>query len=144
MSRLEEPEAGVLNALWLEQGDRPTLRFVTCGSVDDGKSTLVGRLLYDSEMLPDDQLTALRSESKVVGTSGGDLDFALLKDFKYRDRLTLRFSLIMANALNHPNFSPPAANISSPGTVGVISSQTRPLLGEPAPREIDFALRLIF
>jgi len=50
----------------------------------------------------------------------------------------------MANALNHPNFSPPATNISSPGTVGVISGQTRPLLGEPAPREIDFALRLIF
>jgi hypothetical protein len=73
-----------------------------------------------------------------------NLDFGLLKDFKYRERLTVRFSLIMANALNHPNFTTPAANISAPGTVGVISSQTRPLLGEPAPREIDFALRLIF
>jgi hypothetical protein len=52
--------------------------------------------------------------------------------------------MITANTLNHPNFSPPSANISSPGTVGVISGQTRPLLGEPGPREIDFALRLIF
>jgi hypothetical protein len=73
-----------------------------------------------------------------------NLDFGLLKDFKYLDRVTVRLSMIMANALNHPSFSPPAANISSPGTVGVISGQTRPLLGEPSPREIDFALRLIF
>ncbi len=73
-----------------------------------------------------------------------DLDFGLLKDFKYRDRITTRFSLIMANALNHPNFSPPASNISSPGTVGVLSTETRPLLSEPGPREIDFALRIIF
>jgi hypothetical protein len=72
------------------------------------------------------------------------LDFGLLKDFTYRERLTVRFSMITANTLNHPNFSPPSANISSPGTVGVISGQTRPLLGEPGPREIDFALRLIF
>src|SRR5204863_411250 len=54
----------------------PTLRFVTCGSVDDGKSTLVGRLLYDSKTL----LDALASESKTAGTTGGDLDFALLVD----------------------------------------------------------------
>jgi hypothetical protein len=73
-----------------------------------------------------------------------NLDFGLMKDFKYRERFTLRFSMTMANALNHPNFTNPAANISSPGTVGVISGQTRPLLGEPGPREIDFALRLDF
>jgi translation elongation factor EF-1alpha len=72
--------ATVLDALRLEHGDKPTLRFVSCGSVDDGKSTLVGRLLYDSKMLLDDQLTALASESKVSGTTGGDLDFALLVD----------------------------------------------------------------
>jgi hypothetical protein len=73
-----------------------------------------------------------------------NLDFALLKDFKYRDRLTLRFNMIMMNALNHPSFSPPAANISSPGTVGVISGQTRALVGGVSPREIDFGLRLMF
>jgi bifunctional enzyme CysN/CysC len=80
MSDLREPMVTVLDALRLEHGDKPTLRFVTCGSVDDGKSTLVGRLLYDSKMLLDDQLTALASESKVSGTTGGDLDFALLVD----------------------------------------------------------------
>jgi hypothetical protein len=80
----------------------------------------------------------------LAGPAIRNLDFGLLKDFKYRERLTLRFNMTMVNALNHPNFTNPAANISSPGTVGVISGQTRPLLGEPGPREIDFALRLIF
>jgi len=56
------------------------LRFITCGSVDDGKSTLIGRLLYESKMLFDDQLATLESDSKKVGTQGGALDFALLVD----------------------------------------------------------------
>jgi len=56
------------------------LRFITCGSVDDGKSTLIGRLLYDSKMIFEDQLTALEADSKKVGTQGGELDFALLVD----------------------------------------------------------------
>jgi bifunctional enzyme CysN/CysC len=56
------------------------LRFITCGSVDDGKSTLIGRLLYDSKMVFEDQLAALESDSKKVGTQGGNLDFALLVD----------------------------------------------------------------
>ncbi|MET0336411.1 MAG: sulfate adenylyltransferase subunit CysN, partial [Caulobacter sp.] len=56
------------------------LRFITCGSVDDGKSTLIGRLLYDSKMIFEDQLSALESDSKKVGTQGGEIDFALLVD----------------------------------------------------------------
>ncbi|HEY1480464.1 MAG TPA: sulfate adenylyltransferase subunit CysN [Gaiellales bacterium] len=56
------------------------LRFITCGSVDDGKSTLIGRLLYESQMLFEDQLSALESESKRLGTQGDELDFALLLD----------------------------------------------------------------
>src|SRR5690242_8677317 len=56
------------------------LRFITCGSVDDGKSTLIGRLLYESKMIFEDQLTALEADSKKVGTRGGELDFALLVD----------------------------------------------------------------
>ena len=56
------------------------LRFITCGSVDDGKSTLIGRLLYDSKMLFEDQLAALDSDSRKVGTQGENLDFALLVD----------------------------------------------------------------
>jgi len=80
MSYHEAPTIAAADAPRLEQDDRPTLRFVTCGSVDDGKSTLVGRLLYDSKTLLDDQLDALASESKTSGTTGGDLDFALLVD----------------------------------------------------------------
>ncbi|MGX1167492.1 bifunctional enzyme CysN/CysC [Bradyrhizobium sp. USDA 372] len=80
MSYHEAPTIAASDAPRLEHDDRPTLRFVTCGSVDDGKSTLVGRLLYDSKTLLDDQLDALASESKTAGTTGGDLDFALLVD----------------------------------------------------------------
>ncbi|MBN8484284.1 MAG: sulfate adenylyltransferase subunit CysN [Sphingomonadales bacterium] len=56
------------------------LRFITCGSVDDGKSTLIGRLLYDSKMIFEDQLAALETDSKKVGTQGQEIDFALLVD----------------------------------------------------------------
>ena len=56
------------------------LRFLTCGSVDDGKSTLIGRLLYDSKMIFEDQLAALEADSRRVGTQGGEIDFALLVD----------------------------------------------------------------
>jgi bifunctional enzyme CysN/CysC len=56
------------------------LRFITCGSVDDGKSTLIGRLLYDSKMIFEDQLEALAADSKRVGTQGQEIDFALLVD----------------------------------------------------------------
>ena len=56
------------------------LRFITCGSVDDGKSTLIGRLLYESKLVFEDHLAALERDSKKVGTQGGELDFALLVD----------------------------------------------------------------
>ena len=56
------------------------LRFITCGSVDDGKSTLIGRLLYESKMLFEDQLAALEADSRKFGTQGEQLDFALLVD----------------------------------------------------------------
>ncbi len=66
---------------YLEQHqNKSMLRFITCGSVDDGKSTLIGRLLYDSKMIFEDQLAALENESKRVGTQGQEIDFALLVD----------------------------------------------------------------
>ena len=66
---------------YLESHQHKTmLRFITCGSVDDGKSTLIGRLLYDSKMIFEDQLASLESESKKVGTQGQEIDFALLVD----------------------------------------------------------------
>jgi len=75
-----------LNALpdvkaWLaEQEKKELLRFITCGSVDDGKSTLIGRLLYETKQIFDDQLAALESDSKRHGTQGEAIDFALLVD----------------------------------------------------------------
>ncbi|PLR14812.1 adenylyl-sulfate kinase [Caulobacter flavus] len=60
--------------------NKSLLRFITCGSVDDGKSTLIGRLLYDSKMIFEDQMAALEADSKRVGTQGGAIDFALLVD----------------------------------------------------------------
>jgi len=66
---------------YLEQHQHKTLlRLITCGSVDDGKSTLIGRLLYDSKMIFEDQLAALEDDSKRVGTQGQEIDFALLVD----------------------------------------------------------------
>ncbi|WP_216896022.1 sulfate adenylyltransferase subunit CysN [Nocardia alni] len=66
---------------YLDQHEHKSmLRFITCGSVDDGKSTLIGRLLYDSKLVFSDHLSALEQDSKTVGTQGGALDFALLVD----------------------------------------------------------------
>ena len=62
------------------QAQLDLLRFITCGSVDDGKSTLIGRMLFEAQLIFEDQITSLQSDSKKVGTQGGDIDFALLVD----------------------------------------------------------------
>jgi bifunctional enzyme CysN/CysC len=67
-------------AIFPEPENKGLVRFLTCGSVDDGKSTLIGRLLYDTKRLFDDQLASLKSDSTRYGTTGGDIDFALLVD----------------------------------------------------------------
>ncbi|EDT03246.1 sulfate adenylyltransferase subunit CysN [Burkholderia ambifaria] len=101
--------------------DAPTqdlLRFITCGSVDDGKSTLIGRLLYESNMLFDDQLTQLEADSKKIGTQGGELDFALLVDglsaereqgitidVAYRFFATARRKFIVADTPGHEQYT---------------------------------------
>jgi bifunctional enzyme CysN/CysC len=69
-----------LQAYLAAQEKKSLLRFLTCGSVDDGKSTLIGRLLYDSKMLFEDHLSALEKDSRKFGTTGEDIDFALLVD----------------------------------------------------------------
>jgi bifunctional enzyme CysN/CysC len=69
-----------IDAYLIRHQHKSLLRFMTCGSVDDGKSTLIGRLLYDSKMIFDDQLAALAADSKRIGTQGQNIDFALLVD----------------------------------------------------------------
>jgi hypothetical protein len=73
-----------------------------------------------------------------------NLDFALMKNFNFRENTRLQFRVTMANALNHPNFAIPRSNISATSTVGTINSQVRALNGTPSTREIDLGLRLEF
>ena len=77
------PKAGhpeTIEAFLEQQSKQDLLRFITCGSVDDGKSTLIGRLLWDAQQLFDDQLASLQADSKKYGTQGENIDFALLVD----------------------------------------------------------------
>lgn len=74
------PAGSTLDAYIAEQENKDLLRFITCGSVDDGKSTLIGRLLFDSKMIFEDQLAALQSDSRKMGTTGDNIDLALLLD----------------------------------------------------------------
>ena len=78
----QEPVAGpaTVQDFLEQQQNQDLLRFITCGSVDDGKSTLIGRLLWESQQIFDDQLAALETESKKYGTQGDEIDFALLVD----------------------------------------------------------------
>ncbi len=69
-----------IDAYLAAHGEKTMLRFITCGSVDDGKSTLIGRMLYDSKMIFEDQLASLEADSKKLGTQGAEIDFALLVD----------------------------------------------------------------
>src|SRR5213076_2037032 len=81
MSTVLPRDAATEVAAYLQQHEtKDLLRFITCGSVDDGKSTLIGRLLHDTRLLFDDQLAALAADSRRHGTQGGDIDFALLVD----------------------------------------------------------------
>ena len=80
MSHVDSLIAEDITAYLAAHENKSLLRFITCGSVDDGKSTLIGRLLYDSKMIFEDQLDALESDSKKQGTQGENIDFALLVD----------------------------------------------------------------
>ena len=77
---IDEASNPEVAAFLREQENKSMLRFLTCGSVDDGKSTLIGRLLYDTKLIFEDQLAALEKDSRKHGTTGEDFDFALLVD----------------------------------------------------------------
>ncbi len=80
MSEKNRKIASDIESYLKEHENKDMLRFLTCGSVDDGKSTLIGRMLYDSKMVFDDQLSAVEAESEKYGTTGDKIDFALLVD----------------------------------------------------------------
>jgi bifunctional enzyme CysN/CysC len=121
-----------------EQEKKSFLRFLTCGSVDDGKSTLIGRLLYDSKLLFEDHLAALRKDSKKHGTTGGDIDFALLVDgleaereqgitidVAYRFFSTDRRKFIVADTPGHEQYTRNMATGASNSDLAVILIDAR-------------------
>ena len=126
-------------AAYLEKHENKSLlRFITCGSVDDGKSTLIGRLLYDSKMIFEDQLAALESDSKKVGTQGENIDFALLVDglaaereqgitidVAYRFFATDKRKFIVADTPGHEQYTRNMATGASTADVAILMIDAR-------------------
>ncbi len=127
-----------INAYLTEQEHKSFLRFITCGSVDDGKSTLIGRLLYDSKLIFEDQLASLEDDSKKIGTQGGEIDFALLVDglaaereqgitidVAYRFFATDKRKFIVADTPGHEQYTRNMATGASSADVAVILIDAR-------------------
>jgi len=127
-----------IDAFLKDSQHKSLLRFITCGSVDDGKSTLIGRLLYDSKMIFEDQLAALEADSKRVGTQGENLDFALLVDglaaereqgitidVAYRFFATQRRKFIIADTPGHEQYTRNMVTGASTADLAVILIDAR-------------------
>jgi bifunctional enzyme CysN/CysC len=130
--------AADIEALLAQHRNKTLLRFITCGSVDDGKSTLIGRLLYDTKMVFTDQLAALRSDSKRFGTQGADIDYALLLDglaaereqgitidVAYRFFATARRKFIVADTPGHEQYTRNMVTGASTADLAVILVDAR-------------------
>jgi bifunctional enzyme CysN/CysC len=127
-----------IDALLKHSQHKSLLRFITCGSVDDGKSTFIGRLLYDSKMIFEDQLAALEADSKRVGTQGQNIDFALLVDglaaereqgitidVAYRFFATQRRKFIIADTPGHEQYTRNMVTGASTADLAVILIDAR-------------------
>ena len=130
--------ASDIEAYLKAQEEKSLLRFITCGSVDDGKSTLIGRLLYDSKLIFEDQLNALESDSKKMGTQGEDIDFALLVDglaaereqgitidVAYRFFSTDKRKFIVADTPGHEQYTRNMATGASTADVAILLIDAR-------------------
>jgi len=135
--RIQGP-AATLESLQQQQDHQDLLRVITCGNVDDGKSTLIGRLLWESQQLLDDQLDSLRKESKKYGTQGDQIDFALLVDglaaereqgitidIAYRFFGTSERRFIIADTPGHQQYTRNMATAASTANVAVLLIDAR-------------------
>ncbi len=127
-----------INTYIANQEAKDTLRFITCGSVDDGKSTLIGRLLYESKMIFDDQLSALQKDSSKFGTQGDEIDFALLVDglaaereqgitidVAYRFFTTDKRKFIVADTPGHQQYTRNMATGASTASLAILMIDAR-------------------
>ena len=138
MSHVSDLIATDIHAYLARHEQKGLLRFITCGSVDDGKSTLIGRLLYDAKMLYEDQLAAIDADSRKWGTQGGEIDFALLVDglsaereqgitidVAYRYFSTERRKFIVADTPGHEQYTRNMVTGASTADVAVILIDAR-------------------
>jgi bifunctional enzyme CysN/CysC len=130
--------ASAVHAFLHEQENKELLRFLTCGSVDDGKSTLIGRLLYDTKLIFEDQLATLEKDSKKHGTTGDDIDFALLVDgleaereqgitidVAYRFFATPKRKFIVADTPGHEQYTRNMATGASTADLAIVLIDAR-------------------
>ena len=138
MSHKSELIATDIDAYLKQHEQKQLLRFITCGSVDDGKSTLIGRLLYDSKMIYEDQLKQIEADSKIIGTTGGGFDPALLTDglkaereqgitidVAYRYFSTAKRKFIIADTPGHEQYTRNMATGASTADLAVILIDAR-------------------
>src|SRR5213593_1388067 len=138
MPRVSDLIAADIEGYLRSHENKSLLRFITCGSVDDGKSTLIGRLLYEAKMLFEDQLSALEADSKRIGTQGGALDFALLVDglsaereqgitidVAYRAFTTDKRKFIVADTPGHEQYTRNMATGASTADLAIILIDAR-------------------
>ena len=138
MSHQSELIASDIDAYLEQHEQKELMRFITCGSVDDGKSTLIGRLLYDSKMIYEDQLASLQQDSKVHGTTGGNFDPALLTDglkaereqgitidVAYRYFSTAKRKFIIADTPGHEQYTRNMATGASTADLAIILVDAR-------------------
>jgi bifunctional enzyme CysN/CysC len=138
MAHVSDLIADDIQAYLKQHEHKSLLRFITCGSVDDGKSTLIGRLLYEAKMLFEDQLAAIEADSRKWGTQGGEIDFALLVDglaaereqgitidVAYRFFSTDRRKFIVADTPGHEQYTRNMVTGASTADVAVILIDAR-------------------
>ena len=139
MSHQSDLIATDINAYLAQHEKKELLRFLTCGSVDDGKSTLIGRLLYDSKMIYEDQLAKIEKDSETHGTTGGSFDPALLTDglkeereqgitidVAYRYFSTAKRKFIIADTPGHVQYTRNMATGASTADLAIILVDARP------------------